>query len=379
MVLNVVSSNMAEAWASNGEYGKLYENGVYAPKFTTETAEAIAFMVDGGSVFHLATSVTEVNDRYSKAESFCGQTQSISRTGYRDWSSRVQSGEYSTNETCKRCLNAAQKRALEIPSDVQVDKSVIKGIDTDWWVCVETGVECGSDKRILLCGPPGTGKTSIAHHLGRKHGRKVYNITVHEDLSAQEVLGHFIQKDGDTIWHDGPAIRAWKEGAWLVVNEIAEAAGPVLTALYGIMDDPDIAEIMLPSGEVVKPKEGFRLFATTNEMPESIPEALEDRFDTTLFADIPTPGAINALPTPINKMVENSYKSARKGSAAPTITYRQGKQFATKVKAGMNLGIAAKGVFGDTKGREFVRDYAIMAAAEAQKNNPQPETIETTE
>lgn len=174
--------------------------------------------------------------------------------------------------------------------------------------------------RILYYGKPGTGKTTAANRAENGHG--VYNITLHDESSVAELIGHWVPVQGGGFkWHDGIAIKAWKEGAVLVVNEIDKAGGAVKTILMAIMDDPEIASLSLPNGETVKPSDGFKIIATMNGNPVDLPIALLDRFDAVFEITMPNPEVLKRLPKALREMVENEYKSAT-GDKNPNITVR---------------------------------------------------------
>ena len=160
----------------------------------------------------------------------------------------------------------------------------------DTWELVSTALDISP--RVLLWGPPGLGKTYTALKHPGNHS-KVYSVTVTEETPAAEIRGHFIPKGTEFIWHDGPAIRAWREGARLVINEIGEASADLLTFLHAICDDPEFAELTLPTGETVKPAENFQVVGTTNETPETLSPALRDRFLPTIKIDRPPKEALD--------------------------------------------------------------------------------------
>ena len=154
----------------------------------------------------------------------------------------------------------------------------------------------GTGAACLLWGPPGTGKSYVARHIGQR--KKALNVTLTPDTPAAELRGHYIVgEDGAFHWHNGPAVSAWLAGIRLSVDEIGEAAGDALTFLYSICDDPDSAQMTLPNGDTINPKKGFQMVATTNEEPTVLPDALRDRFLIFKITD-PHPGAINSLPEP---------------------------------------------------------------------------------
>ena len=95
----------------------------------------------------------------------------------------------------------------------------------------------GISDRILLYGVAGTGKTYQANRLGLKKGQGTYNITLTADSTATELMGHYIAtSDGGFRWKDGNGVRAFKEGARLVVNEIDHAGADVQTFLHALLE-----------------------------------------------------------------------------------------------------------------------------------------------
>jgi MoxR-like ATPase len=148
---------------------------------------------------------------------------------------------------------------------------------TDPWTIIEQLLSFIGLRTLYLHGPPGVGKTYAGYHYGRIQ-RGVYAVTLTDETSAAELRGHFIFKGGDAVWHDGPFVRAMREGARLVINEISNASADVLALLFPVLESFETARLTLPSGETVTPSEGFHVVATDNRSPEQLPEALQDRF-----------------------------------------------------------------------------------------------------
>lgn len=192
--------------------------------------------------------------------------------------------------------------------------------------------------RILLSGPPGTGKTSQAI---RTTQNGVYSVTLHEESTASELIGHWIIQDHNMIWHDGPAIRAWKEGKTLVLNEIDRAGGSTLSVCYALLDDPEIAQLTLPSGITVKPSKGFKAIATMNGTIADLPLALVDRFDVKLTISEPTEAAINSLPEDLRSFTKNCYTQPK-----VAVTFREVAAYA-KLRSIIGNEEALVVVFGD--------------------------------
>lgn len=179
-----------------------------------------------------------------------------------------------------------------------------------------------ADVRVLLYGKPGTGKTSLAQRVladACGGGDNVSSITLTEETSASELLGHFVVKGGDFVWHDGPATRAWRLDGGLILNELDKAVGPAHTACHAICDDRKVAQVTLASGETVKPGNRFRVIATMNGVPSDLPEALRDRFAVAIHVERPSKAMIDALPEQMRPVAIAAYEENK----TPDITYRK--------------------------------------------------------
>ena len=196
--------------------------------------------------------------------------------------------------------------------------------------------------RILLYGKPGTGKTYQANTLGLKENQEVYNITLTHDSTAAELMGHYVATDkGGFEWLDGVGVRAWKEGARLVINEIDHAGVDVMTFLHALLDDPKFAKFTLPNKakETVRPSKGFQVVATMNGVPADLPDALRDRFPVNLAINEVHPSALQSLP----KKLQSVYHDYNEGQ----FSVRKWSAFAELLDKGCDLAIAASVVFTD--------------------------------
>jgi MoxR-like ATPase len=161
-------------------------------------------------------------------------------------------------------------------------------------------------RAVLLHGRPGTGKTYAAQTLGLRQTQAVFTITMTPETPAAEIRGHYIPKDGAFYWQDGPAIRAWREGGRLIINEIDLAGGDVTGLLYAIAESKHSAALTLPTGELVKPAEEFQVVATTNAPIEELPEAILNRFPVALEIKEANPVAIAQLPEDLRNAAAGS-------------------------------------------------------------------------
>jgi len=227
-------------------------------------------------------------------------------------------------------------------------------------------------RRVLLRGKPGSGKTFTAVHSGLREDQKVYQVTMTPETPMAELRGHFIAKGGDFVWHDGVAMRAWREGARLVVNEIDRAGEDVLSFLYAVLDDPEFAETTLPTGEVVRPKEGFQVVATMNGEPDDLPDALQDRLPVDIHIQQLHPDALKKLPDDLQDAAMNT---AVHDNPERAISVRAWLEFA-HLREKLGPETAAQAVFGPKAGA------ALTALAVANEASPaismEGETLDST-
>lgn len=239
------------------------------------------------------------------------------------------------------------------------------------WAEVEKVIGSGAAPRVLLFGPPGTGKSYVGSTLtppvqaeeGKKAKKKsVYTVTVTPEMSASEIRGHFVPKGGNFQWIDGPGVAAWREGTRLVLNEIDQASSDVMTMLHVILDDPDFARLTLPNEDLeeVRPQEGFTVVATTNaENPATVlPEALFDRFPVQIRVKDVNPKALEALPKDLRKAAK---ELAAHTDANRRIGLRAWQAFA-QLRAAVGEELAAKAVF-KTKAMDVLNGLKLAGAS----------------
>ena len=188
----------------------------------------------------------------------------------------------------------------------------------------------GQSKNAILLGPPGTGKTTAAV-ASAAPGQKVIVVTMRAEGTAVEFTGHKEIQGGKTVYWEGLGVQAWREGALLVINEIDNASEDILNYMYQLLDDEKIASIQLPSGEVVRPAQGFRVVATTNGRPEDLPDAIRDRFGLWLQFDEPSKEMYDRLDPDVEQVLREVYGNAAKAVTSrdriPYVTYRQAETF----------------------------------------------------
>ena len=165
------------------------------------------------------------------------------------------------------------------------------------WNTFEQVLSAGID-RLILFGPPGTGKTFSALHVKKKPGQESYRLTCTDDMTNMDVTGGFLPSENGFEYIEGSAIKARRTGGRLVVDEIDKAGGDVFATLLNMTDSAESAEWEHPvTGEKTYPVSGYTVIMTTNvEHIEELPEALTDRFPVRIRIDRPHPDALLTLP-----------------------------------------------------------------------------------
>ena len=117
---------------------------------------------------------------------------------------------------------------------------------------------------ILLQGPTSSGKTTIVKYLADITGHKFVRINNHEHTDMSEYIGGYsTTESGKFEFVDGALVRAIKEGAWVVLDELNLAPSDVLEALNRLLDQNN--QLYVAETQTLhNPAPSFMLFATQN-------------------------------------------------------------------------------------------------------------------
>ncbi len=151
---------------------------------------------------------------------------------------------------------------------------------------------------VLLKGPTGCGKTRFVEYMAYSLGKKVvsvrkgggylhaeqrdyrsgvgalYTVACHEDLTARDLTGRYVIKGGETVWVDGPAAMAVKEGAILYLDEIVEARKDATVVLHPLTDYRRILPIEMLGTQLEAPP-SFMVVVSYNPGYQSIRKNLK--------------------------------------------------------------------------------------------------------
>lgn len=89
---------------------------------------------------------------------------------------------------------------------------------------------------VLLKGPTGCGKSRFVEFMAERLRLPLITVACNDETSAADLVGRWLVRGGDTVWQDGPATRAVKQGALLYLDEVAEAREDVVVLLHPLTD-----------------------------------------------------------------------------------------------------------------------------------------------
>jgi nitric oxide reductase NorQ protein len=228
---------------------------------------------------------------------------------------------------------------------------------TGGWRDLADALDAGID-RVILYGPPGTGKTYAALHFG-VGDVPAERLVCTEDLTTADVTGCWAPVgEGRWEWIEGPAIRAWRHGARLVVDEVDRASGDVLSLLLAMTDSDGSTLWRHPrTGDVMYPNSRFSVVMTTNlDRVDELPPALLDRFPVAIPIDRPHPASVLTLSPDLRAAALNGSL----GDPDRRVSLRRFAAF-DRLRAPLGDERAAALVFGAARATAFLDALAISA------------------
>ncbi len=122
---------------------------------------------------------------------------------------------------------------------------------------------------VLLKGPTGCGKTRFVSHMAHQLGRPLVTVACHEDLTASDLVGRYLFRDGETVWVDGPLTLAVKLGGICYLDEVVEARNDSVVVIHPLADDRRILPVE-KRNEILKAPDDFLLVVSYNPAYQSV-------------------------------------------------------------------------------------------------------------
>jgi hypothetical protein len=151
---------------------------------------------------------------------------------------------------------------------------------------------------LFVTGLSGNGKTTMVEQCCAKLKRPCYRVNITAETDEDDLLGGFRLVNGNTVWADGPVVRAMldKRGGVLLVDEIDLASSKIM-CLQSVLEGKGV--YLKKVNRWVTPEKGFTVIATANTKGKGdeagrfigtnvLNEAFLDRFPVTLEQEYPT-------------------------------------------------------------------------------------------
>jgi cobaltochelatase CobS len=133
---------------------------------------------------------------------------------------------------------------------------------------------------LKLYGDPGTGKTSLPEQFLARLNWPLLKVPCNPSLETHHLMGQLLPDgSGGLKWVDGPVMNAYKHGLPLMLDE-----GNLLDPgqAVGLNAMLEMYTIVIPeTGEIVRPKKGFRVFWTENPIDSRLNMAGRNVMDDT--------------------------------------------------------------------------------------------------
>ena len=194
----------------------------------------------------------------------------------------------------------------QVPTNVQSimnDEIFIPSVDqyfVQWghFSDIKAIIASNSFYPTYVTGLSGNGKTMMIEQACAKAGKHYIRVQITPETDEDDLIGGFRLVNGETVFAEGPDIKAMKQGALLLIDELDRGSNKIM-CLQGVLEGKPV--LIKKTGEVVTPASGFNVMATANTKGKGsedgrfiaaniIDEAFLERFTITMEQPYPTSG-----------------------------------------------------------------------------------------
>ena len=194
----------------------------------------------------------------------------------------------------------------QVPTNVQSvmnDEIFIPSVDkyfVQWghFSDVKAIIASNSFYPTYVTGLSGNGKTMMIEQACAKASKHYIRVQITPETDEDDLIGGFRLVNGETVFAEGPVIKAMKQGALLLIDELDRGSNKIM-CLQGVLEGKPV--LIKKTGEIVTPAEGFNVMATANTKGKGsedgrfiaaniIDEAFLERFTITMEQPYPSTG-----------------------------------------------------------------------------------------
>ena len=157
-------------------------------------------------------------------------------------------------------------------------------------------IKSGRYYPVFITGLSGNGKTFMVEQACAKAKREFFRVNITVETDEDDLLGHYALIDGNTVWQDGPVVKAMEQGAILLLDEIDLASSKIM-CLQPVLEGKGV--YLKKVNRFVKPAIGFNVLATANTKGKGsedgrfigtniLNEAFLERFPITIEQEYPS-------------------------------------------------------------------------------------------
>jgi len=157
-------------------------------------------------------------------------------------------------------------------------------------------IKSGRYYPAFITGLSGNGKTFMVEQACAKAKREFFRVNITVETDEDDLLGHYALIDGNTVWQDGPVVKAMERGAILLLDEIDLASSKIM-CLQPVLEGKGV--YLKKVNRFVAPSVGFNVLATANTKGKGsedgrfigtniLNEAFLERFPITVEQEYPS-------------------------------------------------------------------------------------------
>lgn len=184
----------------------------------------------------------------------------------------------------------------DVMTDVYVPPKDSVYVRWGYFKDVESIIKSGMFYPVFVTGLSGNGKTTMVEQACAKLKKNFIRVQISPETDEDDLLGGFRLVNGQTVFQDGPVVKAMRTGALLLIDEIDRGSNRIM-CLQGVLEGKPV--LLKKTGEIVTPEKGFNVIATANTKGKGsddgrfiaaaiIDEAFLERFVVTLEQPYPS-------------------------------------------------------------------------------------------